>query len=460
MMQISDNVIDLVDLAINHAKDKVDSVIARGILSKRTQIRFSQNNIDISKNWDTFTFQTFIVLDGPKTGFDERTVANKEDIIKAVDDTISFTKRLPNSMFYAGIEESVHEYSKLENCYDPKIREFMENSPDIVNQAIESALSEGAVRVAGALMLSEESSYFQSSYGPNGEGKKTKYDFNVRAFQEQLDYSGQGISCGTIPSNSENDMLQVSKQAGRLSKQAIGAKQGEPGTYDLVLSPTVAADIIGYIPKVADPFSVMTGRSPLGDKMGEQLAPEFVTVEDNPLFPGGMSSRAFDFEGTPSQRTTIIEDGVLKAFVHNTSTARMYETSSTGSSTPVSMMRGIRMLLPSYSNIVFKNGDKSLSELLDNDKPTIYVTSNWYTRFQNSLTGEFSTIPRDAMLLYEKGEIKPIKNLRISDNILRMFVNIDALGNNRKQIFWWEVRTPTIIPSVRVSDCRMSAATL
>jgi PmbA protein len=173
-----------------------------------------------------------------------------------------------------------------------------------------------------------------------------------------------------------------------------------------------------------------------------------------------MASRAFDFEGTPAQKTTIFENGVLKAFVHNTSTARMFDTQSTGSSTPVAMLRGIKLLLPSQSNIVFKNGDKTLAELLDNDKPTIYVTSNWYTRFQNALTGEFSTIPRDAMLLIENGETKPIKNLRISDNMLRMFANIDAMGNDRKQIFWWEVRTPTFIPSVRVSDCRMSAATL
>ena len=455
-----DDVKDLVDSAVNHAKDKVDAIIARGILSKKSQIRFSQNTIDISKRWDALTFQTFIVVDGAKTGFDERAITSKDEMTSAIDDTISFTKRLPESMFYAGIEESVHDYPELKNCYDSKITDFMENSPEIVNQAINAAISEGAVRVAGALLLSEELTYFHSSYGPNGEGKKTKYDLNVRAFQEQLDYSGQGISCGTMPSSSKDDMIQAGTQAGSLSKKAIGAKQGDPGTYDLVLSPTVAADVIGFLPKVADPYSVMIGRSPLGDKMGEQLAPEFVTVEDNPLYPEGMASKAFDFEGTPTQKTTIFENGVLKAFVHNTSSAKMFDTQSTGSSTPVSMLRGIRLLLPTQSNIVFSNGNKSIEELLDNDKPTIYVTSNWYTRFQNTQTGEFSTIPRDAMLLVENGETKPIKNLRISDNILRMFANIDALGNDRKQIFWWEVRRPTFIPSIRISECKMTAATL
>ena len=450
----------LVDLALSHAKGKVDEIIVRGIVSKRSQIRFSQNNIDISKRWESLLFQTFIVVDGSKTGFDERAITNEVDMKKGIDETISFTKRLPSSMFYAGIEEAVHEYPQLENCYDSKINEFMDNSPEIVNKAIEAAISEGATRVAGALMLTEESICFRSISGPNGEERKTRYDLNVRAFQEQLDYSGQGISCGTIPSKSEEAMIQAGKQAGGLSKQAIGAKQGEPGTYDLVLSSTVAADILGFTPRAANPFAVMVGTSPLGDKMGEQLAPDFVTISDDPLIPEGLASRSFDFEGTPTQKTKIIENGVLKAFMHNTSSAKMFETETTGNSTPVPLLRGIRMLLPAPSNIVFENGNMSLDELLDNDKPTIYVTSNWYTRFQNYLSGEFSTIPRDAMLLVENGESKPIKNLRISDNILRMFANINALGNDRKQIFWWEVRVPTFIPTIRVSNCKMTAATL
>jgi PmbA protein len=455
-----DDVKDLVNTAINHTKDKVDAIIARGVISKKIQIRFSQNNIDISKRWDSLYFQTFIVLDGPKTSFDERSVTNKEDVVQAIDDTISFAKQLPNSPFYAGIEESVQDYPKVKNCYDNEIGDFINNTPEIVNNAIEAAISKGAVRVAGALMVSQELSFFQSSYGLFGEEKKTKYDFNIRAFQKQLDHSGQGIHCGTIPSKSESELIQAGSQAGRLSKQAEGAKQGEPGIYDLVLSPTVAADVLGFIPRAANPYAIMIGQSPLGDKMGEQLAPEFVTVEDNPLIPNGLNSRAFDFEGTLAQRTTIIENGILKGFVHNTSTGRMFETDSTGNSTPVKMMRGTRMLLPYPTNTTFKIGNNSLQELLDNDKPTIYVTSNWYKRFQNALTGDFSTIPRDAMFLVEDGETKPIKNLRISDNILRMFANIDALGNDLKQIFWWEVRIPTFIPSVRVSDCKMTAATL
>jgi len=203
----------------------------------------------------------------------------------------------------------------------------------------------------------------------------------------------------------------------------------------------------------------MIGMSPLGDKMGQQLGPEFLTVADDPRMAGGLVSKPFDAEGTPTKAFNIYEKGVLKSFVHNTSTAKMFETESTGNSTLVGLGEGLKMLLPYNSNIVFENGDRSCEELLEGDKPTIYVTSNWYTRFTNYQTGEFSTIPRDAMFLIEKGEMKPIKNVRISDSMLRMFANITAFGNDRRQVYWWEVETPTFIPSVRIADCRITAAT-
>ncbi|MFW9919190.1 MAG: metallopeptidase TldD-related protein [Candidatus Thorarchaeota archaeon] len=448
-----------VDVAVDHCKDKVEGVIARGIMSSGSQIRFSQNAIDIGKRWDELKLELFVIIQGAQVGYTERSVTSEDEARKAVEDTITFSKRLPESMFFAGLENETHSYRDLKGAYDSKIDDFTVIAPGFVNSAIDAAVSEGAKRVAGALRFSKEHSFFKSSYGPEGATKMTTFDMNVRAFQEELDHSGQGLECGTIPTGSEKGIVAAGAQAGRLSKESIGSIQGDPGTYDLVLSPTVAANVLGGIPDSANPFMVLIGLSPLADKIGEQIAPEFLSVTDNPWIPNGLACRASDFEGTPTQQTEIVKDGVLRSFIHNTTTARMYETASTGSSQMIELGQGLKMLLPNTSNLVFDNGDHKFEDLIENSKPTIYVTCNWYTRFQNYQTGEFSTIPRDAMFLIQNGEMKPIKNLRISDNTMRMFANIDALGNDRKQIFWWEVATPTFIPSMRVKDCRMSAAT-
>ncbi|NHJ12811.1 MAG: TldD/PmbA family protein [Candidatus Thorarchaeota archaeon] len=448
-----------VDVAVDYCKDKAEGIIARGRMSSGSQIRFSQNAIDIGKRWEELKLELFVIIEGAQTGYGEQSVTSEEEARKTVESTIAFAKRLPESMLFAGVEQEVRSYRAIDGAYDPKIDDFTVLAPGFVNSAIDAAVSEGAKRVAGALRFSKELSFFRSSYGPEGSIKVSSFDINVRAFQEELDYSGQGLECGTIPTRAEKGIIAAGAQAGRFSKEAVGAVQGTPGIYDLVLSPTVGANVLGGIPDSANPFLILIGMSPLADKIGEQIGSEFLTVTDDAWIPNGLASRESDFEGTPTQQTNIIENGVLKSFVHNTTTGKMHGTSSTGSSQMLKVGEGLKMLLPNSSNLVFENGNYGFEELVENSKPTIYVTSNWYTRFQNYQTGEFSTIPRDAMFLIANGEMKPIKNLRISDNTMRMFANVDAVGNDRKQIFWWEVPTPTFIPTVRVKDCRMSAAT-
>ncbi|MFW9958638.1 MAG: TldD/PmbA family protein [Candidatus Odinarchaeota archaeon] len=458
-MSEMDRLKGLVEQAIDYGGKKCDAIIARAVSDKDSQIRFSQNSIDISKRWNSLQLQLFVVVKGQKTGSTDRPVSTMNDVKKAVDDVIAYTEILPDSMFFAGIEDKMSSYQKIKGQYDDNIEEFSEKAPGVINSVIDHAVQEGAKRVAGALMLRSEHFFFKSSRGPKGSEKNTAFDLNVRAFQDELDYSGQGLVCGTIPSKAEKQMLDAGQKAGYLSKQAIGAVQGTPGTYDLILSPTVAADVIGQIPTQANPFQIMMGMSPLKDRIGEQIAPDFVTAYEDPLFKGGLGSTPFDWEGTPSKTITIIEKGMLKTLVHNTTTARMFDTESTGSSRLARMVMGMKMLLPGPSNVIFENGDQNFDELADVTRPTIYVTCNWYSRFQNYQVGDFSTIPRDAMFIVKKGEMTPIKNMRISDNTMRMMANIDALGKDRTQVFWWEVRTPTFIPTTRIRDCRMTAAT-
>ena len=73
---------ELVDYAVDFGKKKTDAIIARGIMSSGSQIRFSQNAIDISKRWEQLQLQLFVVVKGAKTGFTERPVSTKEDVKK------------------------------------------------------------------------------------------------------------------------------------------------------------------------------------------------------------------------------------------------------------------------------------------------------------------------------------------------------------------------------------------
>ncbi len=253
----------------------------------------------------------------------------------------------------------------------------------------------------------------------------------------------------------------AAENSGKLATMAVGGKQGIGGKYDVILSPTVAANVFGEITNGANPLLIMLGMSPVSDSISKKIAPDNISVEDNALISDGLGSRPFDVEGRPTDQTPIIEKGILKSLIQNTSTAKNYGCQSTANSEFVGLGVGSKMLAPSPSNMVYKSGDYSLDEIIaDSKKPTIYITSNWYTRFTNQLEGIFSTIPRDGLFLIENGEIiKPLRNLRLTDNLLRMMANISAIGKDVKQINWWEVETPTFIPTIKVADCNITAAT-
>lgn len=75
------------------------------------------------------------------------------------------------------------------------------------------------------------------------------------------------------------------------------------------------------------------------------------------------------------------------------------------------------------------------------------------------MTGDFSTIPRDGIFLIENGELKPIRNIRVSDNMLRILQNVVALSKESYHVHWWEVSRPVTTPYVLVKEVGITRAT-
>ncbi|MFX0065467.1 MAG: TldD/PmbA family protein [Candidatus Hermodarchaeota archaeon] len=461
-MTKEESIKDYLEETINYAvKQKVDVIIGKGIENVENQIRFSQKKIDINKQWQSARIEFMLVVNNNYMVTGEFSPTSKEMVKLEIDQAIEFANKVDPSFLFQGVEDKIQPFPTIENAYDKKIDEFTVESPELVNTAIDAAIDSGAKRVAGSLLFGKRLETLMSSAGPKGDFASTYYNLTIRAFQETLDSSGQGLICGRSFKNVEAEFKNAGKRAGKFSKLHLDCKQGKPGTYDLILTPAVAGNLLGGLVEMANPIQVMVGMSPFQDKLGEEIAPENITVSDDALMPGGLGSEPYDFEGTPHRTTPIIKDGALVNFIHNTSTASIFDVETTGNSALADLGVGSKLLAPVASNLVFNNGNYSFEELLEGSKPIIYVTCNWYTRFTSYVSTEFSSIPRDAMFLVEKNELsQPIKNVRISDNLLRMLKNISAMGNDRVQVQWWEVSTPTFIPTIKISDCKITAATI
>ena len=137
--------------------------------------------------------------------------------------------------------------------------------------------------------------------------------------------------------------------------------------------------------------------------------------------------------------------------MHNTSTAARYKTKTTANAGLIS---------PEPHNIIMKGGDATTDEIFRSVKKGVYITNVWYTRFQNHLTGDFSTIPRDGAFYIENGKIKhPLKDIRVSENIVQMLKNISLVGKDVTQVKSWEVDIPTFCPHVLVKNVQITKPT-
>lgn len=452
--------IDYAEYAVKFAqKNGATEVIARLIQSPDYQIRFSNSNIDIAKKWETNLLEVFIAIGKKTTNVDIQN-PNEKNIEVKLKQTMEFANKLPDSQMYAGMEKEVKKYQNIEGLYDKKVEDLYEKAPELVNIAINSSVEAGAERVAGAMYFGSYKINVLTGSGFSGAFDESYYRLTIRSFVD-FESSGQDIVVGRNLNDISKKFAEAGKTSGKIAKMAVGGKQGKAGKYDLIMSPTVGANVLGQITDGANPLLMLIGMSPLGDHFGEQIAPAKFNVVDDPHISEGLGSKPFDVEGTPTVPTPIINDGVLVGLIHNTTSGLMMQTVSSGNSELVDFGMGTKILAPAPTNMVYNNGDQSFDEIIaDSKKPTIYVTSNWYTRYTNMLEGEFSTIPRDGMFLVEDGEIKkPVRKLRLTDNLLRMSKNIVAVGNDRKQINWWEVGTPTFIPTIKVADCNITAAT-
>ncbi|MEM1994481.1 MAG: TldD/PmbA family protein [Nitrososphaerales archaeon] len=359
---------------------------------------------------------------------------------------IESCKMLEPNPHYTHLPKGPFSYPTHGN-YDPKIESCEESLlEDYAKQIIDQAIQKGGKRTAGTITAEASKLSIVSTGGVRQSDRSTRILLNQRVFID--DASGHGLACSTHL-NTFNP-LKAAEEAAQYAKKAVNRGPWSEGVYDIVISPTVAADLIQHVGEAASAFAVESGISFLADKLNEQVACDLFTLIDHGVVEGSLNTRIFDDEGVPTRDNVIIENGVLKTYLHNSSTAERFKAASTGSA-------GI--IAPHPWNLEVNAGSRSLDELLKEVGEGFYITNNWYTRFQNLRSGEYSTLPRDAAFYIKSGEVKhAVAGLRISDSLPRQLKNIAATTEERRWIYWWEVQTPTLTPYMLIKQTKVTKA--
>jgi PmbA protein len=191
--------------------------------------------------------------------------------------------------------------------------------------------------------------------------------------------------------------------------------------------------VSAFIPALMSAFNgktVLEGASPIGQRLGETVFDSRLSIFDDPTINYAPRSRPCDDEGTPSQRTPLIEKGVVRNFLYDLQTAGQAGARSTGSG---NRGRG-GIIYPSPSAFSVSTGDATFEDMLQDIKEGLVVEQLMGAEQGNVLGGDFSG---NVLLGYmiENGRITGrVKNTMVSGNVYQVLKEITALGKQAKWV--------------------------
>ena len=168
------------------------------------------------------------------------------------------------------------------------------------------------------------------------------------------------------------------------------------------------------------------GSSTFAGRVGKRVAARGVTVVDDGTIPGRRGSLNVDDEGNPTQRTVLIEDGILRGYMQDSLNARLMGVPVTGNARRESFAH---LPLPRMTNTTMVNGDKSVEEIIKSVKKGIYAVN--FGGGQVDITnGKFVFSMSEAYMI-ENGKVTyPVKGATLIGNGPEAMNQVVMIGND------------------------------
>jgi TldD protein len=168
------------------------------------------------------------------------------------------------------------------------------------------------------------------------------------------------------------------------------------------------------------------GSSAFTELMGKQVAAKGVTVVDDGTIPDRRGSLTIDDEGTPSSRTTLIEDGVLVGYMQDRQNARLMGQQPTGNGRRQSYAH---LPMPRMTNTVMLAGEADPGSIVGEVEDGIYAT-NFGGGQVDIANGKFVFSCTEAYRVKNGRILHPVKGATLIGDGPTALGNIRAVGSD------------------------------
>jgi predicted Zn-dependent protease len=251
------------------------------------------------------------------------------------------------------------------------------------------------------------------------------------------------------------------------AQKAIDSKHpGEvpAGKYTVILEPSAALDIVGFMFWDYAGMAILDQRSFLSGRIGGKLFGENITIWDDVAHPLQTGS-PFDGEGVRRQQLPLVENGVVKRVVYARATAKRMKDSEYKDKVGPIEATGHGFALPNEmgempSNIVFAapQSPQTLAEMIASTERGVLVTRLWYIRevepYEKIVTG----MTRDGTFLVENGRVvRGVRNFRFNESLIHMLSNVEAMSVPMRAS--GEESFDMVVPAMKIRDFNFTEVT-
>ena len=262
----------------------------------------------------------------------------------------------------------------------------------------------------------------------DGDAKERDYDWHSARHMEDLDSA-----------------TKIGTRAGERAVKRLNPGTVKSGQMPVVFDPRVGGSFVGHLLGGISGSAIARKTSFLLESLGAQLFDSSISIVDDPHRMRGLGSRAFDGEGLPTARRSIIDKGVLTGWLMESASARQLGLEPTGhASRGISGAPGV-----SPSNVHLEGGNVSVTELIADIKHGVYI-HELAGQGVNPVTGDYSRGAAGFLII--NGEIAgPVSEFTIAGNLKDMFAAMTAAND-------LEFTRSLNVPTLRIDGMMIAGA--
>ena len=266
-----------------------------------------------------------------------------------------------------------------------------------------------------------------TSNGIRGSYRRTDAWCYAVAIAEEDDDTQIGFEFDLARGLAQLDPEHVARAAAERALGVLGARKIPSQRMPVVFDPYTAGQFLGVIGAALTGEAVQKGRSLFAGKLGSEVAAKKLTLIDDGRHLGAPGSSPWDAEGTPTQRTPVIEAGALRSFLYDVTSARREGRASTGNASRAGFKSGPG---PSPSNMYLEGTGESRDEVLS-AAGTSFLVQDFHGVHSgtNPVSGDFSVGATGHLL--ENGAVgRPVKEVTIAAPMLDILRGITAVADD------------------------------